>query len=211
MPRAFSELTFTPSVRQIQSEMGSAQAYEKFLSPEVTGGNRFGPDEAEFIRRMDSFYQATVSETGWPYVQYRGGPPGFLKVLDDATLAYADFRGNRQYISVGNLTQNNRIALILMDYANKARMKVLGEVSLVSAENDPDLIASLHHPDYKARPERAFVISLKGFDWNCPQHIHQRFTVEQVNAAMAPAREELEKLRAENAALREELSRLKND
>ena len=211
MPRAFSELAFTPSVRQIQSEMGSAQAYEKFLSPEVTGGNRFGPDEVEFIRRMDSFYQATVSETGWPYVQYRGGPPGFLKVLDDATLAYADFRGNRQYISVGNLTQNNRIALILMDYANKARMKVLGEVSLVSAENDPDLIASLHHPDYKARPERAFVISLKGFDWNCPQHIHQRFTVEQVNAAMAPAREELEELRAENAALREELSRLKND
>ena len=211
MPRAFSELAFTPSVRQIQSELGSAQAYEKFLSPEVTGGNRFGPDEVEFIRRMDSFYQATVSETGWPYVQYRGGPPGFLKVLDDATLAYADFRGNRQYISVGNLTQNNRIALILMDYANKARMKVLGEVSLVSAENDPDLIASLHHPDYKARPERAFVISLKGFDWNCPQHIHQRFTVEQVNAAMAPAREELEKLRAENAALREELSRLKND
>ena len=211
MPRAFSELAFTPSVRQIQSEMGSAQAYEKFLSPEVTGGNRFGPDEVEFISRMDSFYQATVSETGWPYVQYRGGPPGFLKVLDDATLAYADFRGNRQYISVGNLTQNNRIALILMDYANKARMKVLGEVSLVSAENDPDLIASLHHPDYKARPERAFVISLKGFDWNCPQHIHQRFTVEQVNAAMAPAREELEELRAENASLREELSRLKND
>ena len=211
MPRAFSELAFTPSVRQIQSELGSAQAYEKFLSPEVTGGNRFGPDEVEFIRRMDSFYQATVSETGWPYVQYRGGPPGFLKVLDDATLAYADFRGNRQYISVGNLTQNNRIALILMDYANKARMKVLGEVSLVSAENDPDLIASLHHPDYKARPERAFVISLKGFDWNCPQHIHQRFTVEQVNAAMAPAREELEELRAENAALRVELSRLKND
>ena len=211
MPRAFSELAFTPSVRQIQSEMGSAQTYEKFLSPEVTGGNQFGPDEVEFISRMDSFYQATVSETGWPYVQYRGGPPGFLKVLDDATLAYADFRGNRQYISVGNLTQNNRIALILMDYANKARMKVLGEVSLVSAENDPDLIASLHHPDYKARPERAFVISLKGFDWNCPQHIHQRFTIEQVNAAMAPTREKLEEMRAENAALREELSRLKND
>ena len=211
MPRAFSELTFTPSVRDIQTEMGSAEAYEKFLSPDVSGGHRLGPDEIAFISRMDSFYQATVSETGWPYVQYRGGPQGFLKVLDDTTLAYADFRGNRQYISVGNLTTNNRIALILMDYPNKARMKILGEVKLVKADDDPDLIASLHHPDYKARPERAFVITLKGFDWNCPQHIHQRFTTEQFAEFVQPLHREIETLKSENEALKIEIERLKQN
>lgn len=180
MPRAYAELTFTPKVRAVQEKQGSAASYAKFLAPEVSGGDVLTAREAEFIAARDSFYQATVSETGWPYVQFRGGPRGFLKVLDEKRLAYADFRGNRQYLSVGNLQSNDRISLFLMDYPNRRRLKILGTVELVDIEDDPKLVASLHDPAYHATPERAFVITLAGFDWNCPQHIPQRYTLEEL-------------------------------
>lgn len=180
MPRAYAELTFTPNVRAMQEKQGSADSYAKFLAPEVSGGDVFTARETEFIAQRDGFYQATVSETGWPYVQFRGGPRGFLKVIDERRLAYADFRGNRQYLSVGNLQSNNRISLFLMDYPNRCRLKILGTVELVDIEDDPDLIASLHDPEYRAVPERAFVITLAGFDWNCPQHIPQRYTLDEL-------------------------------
>lgn len=188
MARAYAELTFTPNVRAMQEQQGSADSYARFLTPAMSGGDVFTAREAEFIAARDGFYQATVSETGWPYVQFRGGPRGFLKVLDDRRLAYADFRGNRQYLSVGNLQGNDRISLFLMDYPGRRRLKILGTVELVDIAEDPDLIARLHDPEYKAVPERAFVITLAGFDWNCPQHIPQRYTLDELEqlAGMGP-------------------------
>lgn len=185
MPRAYAELTFTTNVRAMQERQGSADSYAKFLAPEMSGGDVFTARETEFIAERDGFYQATVSETGWPYVQFRGGPRGFLKVLDEKRLAYADFRGNRQYLSVGNLQANTRISLFLMDYPNRRRLKILGTVELVDIADDPEFIARLHDPDYRAVPERAFVITLAGFDWNCPQHIPQRYTLEELETEFA--------------------------
>ena len=152
MARAFAEIAFTPSVRAVQARQGSAAAYERVLAPEAERADRLGPEEAAFIAARDGFYQATVSETGWPYVQFRGGPPGFLKVLDERTLGYADFRGNRQYLSVGNLGRDDRVSLILMDYANRRRLKILGHARIIEAADDPALIEALHDPGYRARP-----------------------------------------------------------
>ena len=197
MPRAFASIAFTPNVRALQAKDGSAANYDKFLAPEISGGDAFTAREAEFIAQRDGFYQATVSETGWPYVQFRGGPRGFLKLLDAQRLAYADFRGNRQFLSVGNLLGNNRIALFLMDYPNQRRLKILGRAEVIDRAQDPTLVASLHDPAYRAQPERAFVITLAGFDWNCPQHIPQRFTPEQVEAATQPLRERIAELEAQ--------------
>lgn len=202
MARAFAEIAFTPAVRAVQQQQGSAEAYTKFLRPEAESGDRLGPSETSFIAARDGFYQASVSETGWPYVQFRGGPAGFIKVLDEKTLAYADFRGNRQYVSVGNLAKNDRISLILMDYPNRRRLKVWGRVRTVEASEDPALIARLHDPDYRAKPERALVITVEAFDWNCPQHIPQRLTLEELEPHLAPLRDELARLQAENATLK---------
>ena len=206
MPRSFSRIAFTPAVRAVQAREGSAALNDRFLAPEADPADRIGPAEAEFIAGRDGFYQATVSETGWPYVQFRGGPPGFLKVLDDRTLAYADFRGNRQYISAGNLGGGGRVSLILMDYANRRRLKLLGEARLVAKADDPDLVARLHVDGYAARPERAVVISVAGLDWNCSQHIPVRLTREELAPHLAPLRAELARLQAENAELKAWLS-----
>jgi predicted pyridoxine 5'-phosphate oxidase superfamily flavin-nucleotide-binding protein len=135
-------------------------------------------------------------------VQFRGGPAGFLKVLDEQTIAYADFRGNRQYVSAGNLAGDDRISLILMDYPNRRRLKVMGRARLVEKNDDPGLVASLHVEGYRARPERAVVITIEGLDWNCPQHIPVRLTREELEPHLAPLRDELSRLQAENAALK---------
>lgn len=206
MARAFSKLAFTSEVRKLQEIQGSAKAYDKFLLPEAPENNRLGPKEKQFIAMRDGFYQATVSETGWPYVQFRGGPRGFLKVLDDRTIAYADFRGNRQYISAGNLTTDDRIAMILVDYPNSARVKILGHARLVEIADDPLLIEKLHDETYRGRPERAVVITIEGFDWNCPQHLPVRLTMEEMQPILAPFQEELAQLKAENEALKAQLS-----
>ncbi len=202
MARAFAEIAFTPAVLDAQETQGSAKGYAGFLSPEAEGGDRLTESEAAFIAERDSFFQATVSETEWPYVQFRGGPAGFLRVLDEKTVAYADFRGNRQYVSVGNLSRNDRVSLILMDYPNRRRLKIWGRARLIDRESDPDLIASLHVDGYRARPERAVVITIEAFDWNCPQHIPQRFTIDELEHQLAPLREELDRLRAENDRLK---------
>jgi uncharacterized protein len=161
MTRAFAEIAFTPAVRAAQERQGSAAAYAKFLAPEAARGDRLGPAEAAFVAGRDGFYQATVSSTGWPYVQFRGGPAGFLKVFDERTIAYADFRGNRQYLSSGNLAEDDRISVILMDYPNRRRLKVWGRAKQVDIGSDPDLVAGLHDPSYSARPERAVVIAIE--------------------------------------------------
>ena len=137
MARAFAVIAFTPAVLAAQEKQGSASSYAKFLSAEAEGGDRLTADEAAFIAERDSFFQATVSETGWPYVQFRGGPAGFLKVLDDKTIAYADYRGNRQYVSVGNLSRDDRVSLILVDYPNRRRLKIWGRARIVDGHRHP--------------------------------------------------------------------------
>jgi predicted pyridoxine 5'-phosphate oxidase superfamily flavin-nucleotide-binding protein len=202
MVRAFAEIAFTPAVRAIQERLGSAAAYAKFLAPEAERGDHLGPREAAFIAERDGFYQATVSSIGWPYVQFRGGPAGFLKVLNELTIAYADFRGNRQYLSSGNLADDDRISLILMDYAHGRRLKIWGRAKLIDISADPSLLARLHDPSYRARPERAVVITVEAFDWNCPQHIPQRLTVEEMEPYFARLRDQITRLDAENRSLR---------
>ena len=202
MTRAFYDIAFTDAVLAAQERYGSAGMYNKFLAPEADRMDTLGEAEIAFISERDSFYQATVSQTGWPYVQFRGGPRGFAHALDNKTLGYSDFRGNRQYLSVGNLSKDDRVALFFMDYPNQRRLKLLGRARIVDAGDDPDLVARLHHQDYRARPERAVLITVAGFDWNCPQHIPQRFTLDEIENAVAPLHAEIARLHEENAALK---------
>jgi len=176
MPRAFGNIAFTPAVRAFQEGRGvRVRAPHPDASRDERGAS-LTETESAFIAGRDGFYQATVSESGWPYVQFRGGPAGFLRVLDERTIAYADFRGNMQYISAGNLAGDGRVSLILMDYANRRRLKILGRARLVEAGEDPALVARLEDPSYRAHVERAVVIAIEAFDWNCPQHITPRYT-----------------------------------
>jgi predicted pyridoxine 5'-phosphate oxidase superfamily flavin-nucleotide-binding protein len=200
MSYGFLDIAATPAVKAAQAANGSRAAWEKFHGDRTF--DRFTDDERGFIAARDSFYMATVSETGWPYVQHRGGPPGFLKVLDDRTLGFADFRGNRQYISLGNAAANDRAALILMDYPNRSRLKIYARIEPRDLAADPELAARLVPAGYRAVPERALLLHLEAFDWNCPQHITPRFTAREIEAAMAPMRERLAALEAENAALK---------
>lgn len=195
MSRAYTDIAFTPTVRAMQTRMGSRPAYEQLDQTSDRRAALTG-SEIEFISARDGFYQATVSESGWPYVQFRGGPPGFLRALDETTIAYADFRGNVQYISTGNLLGNDRISIILMDYANQRRLKILGRVRLVDAGDDPALMAKVVLPDYRAKVERAVVIAVEGYDWNCPQHITPRFTEAEIRAGVAPLHAEIARLKA---------------
>jgi predicted pyridoxine 5'-phosphate oxidase superfamily flavin-nucleotide-binding protein len=195
MARAFTELTFTPAVKAAQTRCGSRERMRR-LENAANRADELTEDERAFIEARDSFYQATVSESGWPYVQFRGGPVGFLKVIDAKTIGYADFRGNVQYLSVGNLTADARIALILMDYPNRARLKIWGRARIVHETEDRELVSAMTVPGYAARVERVIVIHVEAFDWNCPQHITPRYTEAEVEAAVAPLRAELEELRA---------------
>jgi predicted pyridoxine 5'-phosphate oxidase superfamily flavin-nucleotide-binding protein len=202
MSRAFADISFTPAVLAIQAQQGSAESYKKFLEPEAEAGNRIGPAEVKFFSAMDGFFQSTISESGWPYVQFRGGPKGFLKVIDDKTIAYADFRGNRQYLSAGNLTGNDRISLILVDYPNRRRLKVWGRAQMIQITEDPEFIKELQMPAYRGLPERAVVITIEALDWNCPQHIPQRMTLEELEPNIASMREEIARLKSENEQLK---------
>jgi predicted pyridoxine 5'-phosphate oxidase superfamily flavin-nucleotide-binding protein len=207
MPYGFLDLMATPSVKSAQAQNGVAALWEGLQVDR--GFDRFTENEAAFISARDSFYMATVSESGWPYVQHRGGPAGFLKVLDETTLGFADFRGNRQYLSLGNLAADDRAALILVDYPNQARLKILAHAETLALDADPDLAARLVPSGYKARPERLFRLRLETFDWNCAQHIQPRFTPDEIETAIAPLRARLGALEAELRRLRgEELGRV---
>jgi predicted pyridoxine 5'-phosphate oxidase superfamily flavin-nucleotide-binding protein len=201
MGHRFAEIAFTATVKALQDAQGSRANYLPFEDG-AAHHDRLGPAEAGFIAARDSLYIASVSETGWPYVQHRGGPPGFLRVLDERTIGFADFRGNRQYVSLGNLARNDRVSLILMDYARRRRLKVLGRARAVGAGADAALLARLEVPDYRARVEHGLVITIEAFDWNCPQHITPRFTAAEATEAAAPLRERVAALEAELAALR---------
>lgn len=190
MARAFAKIAFTPNVQALQRQMGSRQAYRQAEIGELENPE-LGPYEIEFISERDSLYQGTVGEQGWPYVQHRGGPPGFLKVLDGRTLGYADFSGNRQYISVGNLVGDSRISLFLMDYRQQRRLKIWGRARLVDESEQPALIARLESPDYRARVERGVIIDIEAFDWNCPKYITPRYTQAEVDALLKSRRDDL--------------------
>ena len=200
MGNRFVEIAFTPSVRALQEAYGSRARYARMEQGE-TSNAALGAEEARFIAERDSFHMATVSESGWPYVQHRGGPPGFIKVLDPNTIGFADFRGNRQYVSVGNVMQDDRVSLILLDYPHRQRLKLLGHAR-VARPDEVELLAQLGTPGYRARVERGLVIRIEAFDWNCPQHITPRFTVAEVEAAAAPLRERIAGLERELAQQR---------
>jgi predicted pyridoxine 5'-phosphate oxidase superfamily flavin-nucleotide-binding protein len=204
MAYGFLDIAGTPSVKAAQAANGSDGLWIDFKGKRAF--DRFTPAEAQFIAARDSFYMATVSESGWPYVQHRGGPHGFLRVLDEKTLAFADFRGNRQYISLGNAAANDRVALILMDYPNRRRLKIYARIEAKDLGADAALAASLALPGYKAKPERAFLLHLEAFDWNCPQHITPRFSEAELATAFALVRARLEELEVENKALRDKLA-----
>lgn len=187
MAYGYLDIAITPSVRAAQAEMGADQLWTDF--PGHREFDRFTEAEAAFIADRDSFYMATVSETGWPYMQHRGGPRGFLKVLDDQTLAFADFRGNRQYISAGNLRANDRVSLFLMDYRRRARLKVYAHAEVLALDADPALGAQVVVPGYRGKPERIVRLRLQAFDWNCPQHITPRWSEAEIRALQETAGE----------------------
>jgi uncharacterized protein len=209
MIHKYLQIASTPAVKTARDHYGSAAQYAKLDGTLGADGpvrnDRLGPLEAEFISRRDGFYLATVSETGWPYVQFRGGPPGFLQVMDEHTLGYADFRGNRQYVSIGNVAGNDRVSLFLMDYAHQRRLKIFGHMRVVDARNASALAEKLAIADYPGRVERAVLINVEAFDWNCPQHITPRFTEAEIAEVLAPIHNELAILQAENDRLRREL------
>lgn len=204
MSYGFLDIAITPSVRAVQEKLGVDHLWKDFKGHRQF--DRFTSDEAAFIAERDSFYMATVSQTGWPYVQFRGGPRGFLKWVDDRTLAFADYRGNRQYISTGNLAADNRACLILMDYRAPTRLKIYARVATLAVDADSTLTALVATPDYKAKVERIFRLTLEAFDWNCPQHITRRFTEQEVAEAVRPIRERLAQLESENEELRARLT-----
>ena len=203
----YASIAFTNAVRAAQTRYGSRRAYARLdgVAARATGPDPLTDIEKEFIAERDGFYLATTSETGWPYVQFRGGPRGFLRVIDDHTIGWADFRGNRQYISTGNMTSNDRVALFLMDYAQQARLKIFGHARFVDVDTEPDLVRQLSVADYRARVERAVIVRIDAYDWNCPQHITPRYTVEEINSAvdLIPAR--LAELEHENEQLRDRI------
>jgi len=177
-----SDIAFTPAVKTQQEENGSRTAYAKM---EQRGGwkSKATPELSAFLAQRDSFYMATATADGQPYIQHRGGPKGFLKVLDESTLAFADFAGNAQYISVGNLSENNKANLFLMDYPNRRRIKIWGTAHV--NEDDEELLTKLNDPEYGGRPERVIVFKIKAWDVNCPQHITPRFTEDEARSKFA--------------------------
>lgn len=208
MGHRFLELATTPAARAAQAAGGSRASYARAEGGEPMY-DRLGAKEQAFIAARDSFYVASVNDTGWPYVQHRGGPPGFLKVLDERRLGFADLSGNKQYLTLGNLQTDDRVALFLMDYPNRRRLKLLGRMRAIGLD-DP-LATGLADPGYPARVERGFVIAVEGFDWNCPQHITPRFTEAELASSFASVRERVDTMTAENAALRERIALLERE
>jgi predicted pyridoxine 5'-phosphate oxidase superfamily flavin-nucleotide-binding protein len=202
---SFGSLVFTPLVKQLQERYGSRRQYERMAAS--ASQDRFTPFETQFLAERDSFYWATIGATGWPYIQHRGGPKGFLKVIDDHTLALGDFRGNKQYISTGNLLTDNRVAMIMVDYPRQARLKILGRVEIFEGEQAEIWLPRVRMPEEKTEIERVFVIHVEAYDWNCPQHITPRYTAEELREGMQEIEKRVKALEQENKTLRSEIAR----
>jgi len=193
MATKFQKLTLTETVRRAQEHY-----YGKSRNHEGTPENDpLTEDEIRFIQARDSFYMATVSETGWPYIQHRGGQPGFLRVLSPTTLAFADYKGNRQLLSTGNLAASDRVALFLMDYPQRTRLKILGHARVKDAREYPDLAAQLASPEVQNKVERLVFIEIVSFDWNCPQYITPRYTIEEMKDVMIELQQHIAELNTE--------------
>lgn len=193
MTGKFLETMVTPAVRAAQEKyFGRAPAGPTSTAPAV-----LTDAEMEFIRARDSFYLGTISESGWPYIQHRGGPAGFLQVMSPQQLAFADVKGNRQLLSTGNVAANDRVCLFLMDYPQRARLKILGRAQVLAAREHPQLAAAVAPPEWRASMERIFVIAVEAFDWNCPQHITPRYTAEEVAEALTPLQQRIAELEAQ--------------
>ena len=199
MTELVSDIAFTPAVKAWQARLGSRAGYAR-MAEKRDWSDSVTPDLAAFLAERDSFYLATASADGRPYIQHRGGPAGFLKVLDDKHLAFADFGGNKQYISAGNLSENDRASIFLMDYANRQRIKLWGRARVV--EDDAALLERLADPAYRATPERAVVFEIEAWDVNCPQHIARRYTDDQIAPALAKLQARIDELEAEVKALK---------
>ena len=178
----FTKLAFTESVKEVQERQGSRKSYARM---EESGDSYILTErEGQFIESRDSFFMGTIGENGWPYVQFRGGPKGFLKIIDNTTLGMADFRGNRQYISVGNINSTQKVSLFLIDYPSQQRLKVWAKSEIIDVNQNQELLDKLRIPDYKAIIERLIIFKIEAFDWNCPQHITPRFTTEEIMQGM---------------------------
>lgn len=204
MAKNFAEIGFSKSSKDLQEKYGSRASYERM--ERITFRNSLTPSETAFISNRDSFYISTVGENGFPYIQHRGGPKGFLKVLDEKRLGFIDFKGNMQYISVGNLATNNKVCLFLMDYPAKTRLKIYATTEIIELKENPELCELLNLETYQFRPERMMVFHIEAFDWNCPQHITPRYTLDEIDTFLAPQREYISKLEAEIKVLKVQLT-----
>jgi uncharacterized protein len=205
MAQNYIHTLFTDATRAMQVADGSRPAYERMEEGADGTPDQIGDKEDAFIAARDSFYMATITAEGWPYMQHRGGPPGFLKLLGRNRLGFADYRGNRQHVSTTNLIVEPRVSLFLMDYFNRRRLKIIGTAGVINVADDPALIASLMVEGYNAVPERAYIIDVIGFDWNCPQHITPRFSEAEISEAIRPLTTELNQLRATVKALQAQI------
>lgn len=201
MSKHYMDIAFTPGVKASQAANGSRDAYAK-LETSGEAPDVIGEIEAAFISARDSFYMATISETGWPYLQHRGGPPGFVKILGPHMLGIADFRGNRQYVSLGNAQNNDRVSLFFMDYPNRRRFKLYARMTPVDLVERPEIAEVLIDDDYGAKVERGLIFEVEAFDWNCPQHITPRFTSADIEPQVATLKQEIAFLEAEVARLK---------
>ena len=200
MARNFASIGFSAAAKEMQEKFGSRKSYARMEKDVYVDG--FTENEMDFIAERDSFYLASMGENGFPYIQHRGGPKGFLKVLDNQRLGFIDFSGNKQYITVGNLATNNKVCLIMVDYPTRARLKIYATAEMVELNNHSELHALLDLPNYAFRPERMMVLHVEAYDWNCPQHIVPRYTIDEIEKALAPQRAHIEKLEAEIMALK---------
>lgn len=195
MAQKFQELSITPAVSEAQKHY-----YGKARQPMPASGNdKLTHDEIDFIATRDSFYLATISENGWPYIQHRGGAPGFLHVCDSGALAFADYKGNRQLLSTGNVATHDRVALFLMDYPMQTRLKIMGHARVEDARQHPELVEKLAEPDVRASVERLFFIDVVSYDWNCPQHITPRYTTGEIREMVKPLQARIAELEAQLA------------
>lgn len=203
MAKNFAEIAFTDAVKKLQEKNGSRAAYERMEKFSVVDG--LTSNEITFIQNRDSFYLASIGVKEFPYVQHRGGPKGFLKVLDSKRIGFIDFTGNKQYVSVGNMVTNNNVSLIMIDYPSKMRLKVFAKAEVVELKDNPELFDELNLKEYKFRPERMLIFHIEAYDWNCPQHITARYTVDEINQAFLTQQEYVLKLEEQIEVLKSKL------
>jgi predicted pyridoxine 5'-phosphate oxidase superfamily flavin-nucleotide-binding protein len=203
MAKNFAEIAFSEAVKELQEKHGSRKGYERMEKFNIIDG--LSENEKGFIEDRDSFYLASIGVKNFPYIQHRGGPKGFVKVIDKNTIGFIDFSGNKQYISVGNFATNNNVALIMMDYPARARLKIFARAEIVELKDSPELLDSFDLGEYQYRPERIMLFHIEAYDWNCPQHITPRFTVDEIENALKPQLEKITQLENENQLLRQKL------